>query len=77
MSQTTAASTPTYVYHLTEEQEYQLTRARHLAELLNLFADGKPKEFIDLPRETLCSTFGLLADLLASATPVFQPPRGD
>lgn len=75
MSQTT--TTPHYVYHLTEEQEYQLTRARHLAELLNLLADGKPKDFIDLPRDTLCSTFGLLADLLASVTPAFQPAQGD
>lgn len=75
MSQTTHASTSIYVYHLTEEQEYQLTRARHLADLLALLADGKPKEFIDLPRDTLCSTFSLLAELLASATPVFQPPE--
>ncbi len=70
-------TTPHYVYHLTEEQEYQLARARHLADLLTLLADGKPKAFIDLPRDTLCSTFGLLADLLTSATPVFHPAQGD
>ncbi len=70
-------TTPHYVYHLTEEQEFTLSRARHLAELLNLLADSKPREFIDLPREALCSTYGLLADMLAEVTPVFQPAQGD
>lgn len=75
MSHSTTAANPVFVYHLTEEQEFTLSRARYLAELLNLLADGKPKDFIDLPREALCSTYGLLADMLADVTPIFQPPE--
>lgn len=74
MSQS-ATLTSMHVYHLTEDQEHQLDRARHLACLLYLLADGKPRDFIDLPRDSLCATLGLLSDLLDAATPVFQPPE--
>lgn len=73
MSQNIVA--PHYAYHLTEEDQYHLYRARHLARVLALVALTSKDSYVDIDRESLGVTFGLLEELIAAGDPGFRKPQ--
>lgn len=75
MSHSTPTPVPYYPYHLTEEDQYHLYRARHLARVLSLVALTSKDSYVDLDRESLGVTFGLLEELIAAGDPGFRKPQ--
>lgn len=73
MCKCTPSSDDDPAYPFSENQQFALYQARHLSRLLSMITQaGGP--FIDLQRESLEVTFGLLADLLERADPTYTCP---
>ncbi len=73
MCRCTISSDDDPAYPFSENQQWALYQARHLSRLLCTVAQAKDS-FVDLNRESLAVTFGLLSDLLESADPTYDCP---
>ena len=73
MCRCTVSSDDEPAYPFSENQQWALYQARHLSRVLNTLSQAKDT-FIDLNRESISVTFGLLSDLLESADPTYRHP---
>ena len=73
MCKCTPTSDDEPAYPFSENQQFALYQARHLTRVLSCLSLAKDP-FIDLNRESLGVTFGLLSDLLETADPAYRSP---